>query len=111
MTLSTRIAAGLTGALACLAVAAPSQAADYQQVAEQHAFKIERQCINQIKAGLNDPDSFQYDRMTVFPSMHDGAVTMINAQFRAKNGFGGVVRERAVCHVDANGNLVRFKFL
>ena len=83
----------------------------YQQVADQYAGKIERSCIKAIKSGLNFPRTFEYSNMTVNPSMLKGAVTMVNAQFSAKNAFGVATNGRAVCHVNANGDLVNAKML
>ena len=83
----------------------------YQQVADQYAGKIERSCIKAIKSGLNFPRTFEYGNMTVNPSMLKGAVTMVNAQFNAKNAFGVESNGRAVCHVNTNGDLVNAKML
>ena len=55
--------------------------------------------VDGVKAQLNDPDSFEHDETRTWTVGPDGRnnVTML---FRAKNGFGGVIRGRAVGSFD-----------
>lgn len=50
--------------------------------------------MDAVKQRLNDPDSFEHDETTTWRVREDGqnAILML---FRAKNGFGGVMRGKA----------------
>ena len=69
-------------------------------------------CEDAIKAGLKDPRSYQANDVRYWPSMDaDPALVMVKINYTAKNGFGGATRGNAVCHADANGNIINAKFL
>jgi hypothetical protein len=55
--------------------------------------------VQALNAQLNDPDSFEHEETRTWTVGADGRnkVTML---FRAKNGFGGVIRGRAVGSFD-----------
>ncbi len=47
-----------------------------------------------VKATLNDPDSFEHDATKTWPVNAEGRNTIL-MNFRARNGFGGVLRVKA----------------
>ncbi|WP_151720186.1 hypothetical protein [Gemmobacter serpentinus] len=53
-----------------------------------------RDFVAAVKAQLNDPDSFEHDETRTWPVREDGQNAIL-MMFRAKNGFGGVVRGKA----------------
>lgn len=54
-----------------------------------------RKFVDAVKQQLNDPDSFEHDETRTWTVREDGR-NQVLMQFRAKNGFGGVIRGRAV---------------
>lgn len=54
-----------------------------------------RKFVELVKGRLNDPDSFEHDETKTWPVRADGQ-NQILMQFRAKNGFGGIIRGRAI---------------
>ncbi len=50
--------------------------------------------VRQVKRLLNDPDSFEHDGTSTWPVNAEGDNTVL-MQFRARNGFGGMVKGRA----------------
>ena len=80
--------------------------------AEEHEISMRWGCEDAIKGGLKDPRSYQANDVRYWPSMNpDPALVMVKINYNAKNGFGGSVRGNAVCHADANGNIISAKFL
>ena len=80
--------------------------------AEKHEITMRWGCEDAIKAGLKDPRSYQANDVRYWPSMDvDPALVMVKINYNAKNGFGGSVRGNAVCHADANGNILSSKYL
>ncbi len=79
---------------------------------EKHEISMRWDCEDAIKAGLKDPRSYQANDVRYWPSMDaDPALVMVKINYTAKNGFGGATRGNAVCHADANGNIINAKFL
>jgi hypothetical protein len=58
-----------------------------------------------IKEGMNDPDSFQHDKIKVDQEGDDYLV--ITEHFRGKNQFGGVVRNWVRAKIDLDGNVLQ----
>ena len=80
--------------------------------AEKHEIKMRWGCEDAIKSGLKDPRSYQANDVNYWPSMAaDPALVMVKINYTAKNGFGGATRGNAVCHADANGNILEAKYL
>ncbi len=80
--------------------------------AEKHEITMRWGCEDSIKAGLKDPRSYQANDVRYWPSMDvDPALVMVKINYSAKNSFGGSVRGNAVCHADANGNILSSKYL
>lgn len=63
--------------------------------------KLERM----IKASLNDPDSYEHDASTYVKNA-DGSLR-VTTQFRAKNAFGGMVRQSAIADFTVQGDYIR----
>ena len=61
-----------------------------------------------IKAAINDPDSFKHGE-TRYWERPDGFKVMTT--FYARNGFGGMVKTRAVTVVDLSGHVLSLEFL
>lgn len=55
--------------------------------------------VREVKDNLNDPRSFEHDETRTWTVRSDGRNPIV-MHFRAKNGFGGVVRSRAVGSFD-----------
>ncbi len=55
--------------------------------------------VRAVKAQLNDPDSFQHDETKVYPVNEEGRNAAFMT-FRARNGFGGMVRGKALGSFD-----------
>lgn len=53
-----------------------------------------RDFVRQVRARLNDPDSFEHDETRVTPVSDEGT-HLIFMEFRARNAFGGIVRNTA----------------
>ena len=69
-------------------------------------------CEDAIKDGLRDPRSYQANAVRYWPSMEQNpALVMVKINYNAKNSFGGSVRGNAVCHADAQGDILSVKFL
>ena len=84
----------------------------WECAAEEHEIKMRWRCEDAIKAGLKDPRSYRANSVRYWPSMNpDPALVMVKIQFNAANSFGGSVPHSAVCHADANGNILTAKFL
>ena len=81
--------------------------------AEKHEIKMRWKCEDLIKKDLNDPGSYQAVNVGYHASMHPdpNALVMVKIAFTAKNGFGGRVRNNAVCHADSNGTILSGRFL
>ena len=80
--------------------------------AEKHEISMRWGCEDAIKSGLKDPRSYQANDVNYWPSMAaDPALVMVKINYTAKNGFGGATRGNAVCHADANGNILEAKYL
>lgn len=56
-----------------------------------------------IKQNLNDPDSYQHDQTRY--TIGDESLTVYTS-YRARNAFGGMVREEVVARVDMQGNVI-----
>jgi hypothetical protein len=50
--------------------------------------------IRAVKGQLNDPESFEHDDTSTWPMTSEGRNTIL-MHFRARNGFGGIIRGRA----------------
>lgn len=66
-----------------------------------------------IKASLNDPDSYKHDE-TIYVDQGDlgpegraGDQVWGRTRFRARNGFGGVVRMEVAAEADLDGNIIQ----
>ena len=80
--------------------------------AEEHEISMRWDCEDAIKEGLKDPRSYQANDVRYWPSAEvDPALVMVKINYSAKNSFGGSVRNNAVCHADANGNILSAKYL
>lgn len=78
----------------------------------KHEIKMRWDCEDAIKSGLRDPRSYQANDVGYWHSMAaDPALVMVKINYTAKNGFGGATRGNAVCHADANGNILEAKYL
>lgn len=58
---------------------------------------------------MNDPDSFQQDRLWV--AWNEGKTFLVTMSYRGKNGFGGLVWNKASAIVDMDGNVTDFRDL
>lgn len=56
-----------------------------------------------IKASLNDPDSYQHDK-TTYKDMTDHLI--ITTTFRAKNKYGGMMTYQVIAKADLNGKVL-----
>ena len=80
--------------------------------AEEHEISMRWGCEDAIKDGLKDPRSYQANNVRYWPSVESSpALVMVKIDYNARNSFGGSVRGNAVCHADANGNIISAKFL
>ena len=85
---------------------------DWACAVEENEIKMRWGCEDQIKAGLKDPRSYQANDVNYWPSMNpDPALVMVKIDYTATNSFGGPVRGNAVCHADADGNILSSKYL
>ena len=85
---------------------------DWACAVEANEIKMRWGCEDQIKAGLKDPRSYQANDVNYWPSMSpDPALVMVKIDYTATNSFGGPVRGNAVCHADADGNILSSKYL
>lgn len=64
--------------------------------------------VKAIKDAINDPDSFKHGE-TRYWERPDGFKVMTT--FHARNGFGGMVKTRAVTVVDLSGHVLSLEFL
>jgi len=79
---------------------------------ETHEITMRWGCEDSIKAGLKDPRSYQANDVRYWPSSRIApALVMVKINYSAQNSFGGSVRGNAVCHADANGNILSSKYL
>lgn len=62
-----------------------------------------------IKTLMNDPDSFEEDRLWV--EWNNGKTFIVTMTYRGRNGFGGLVLNKASAIVDMSGNVTDFKEL
>ena len=58
-----------------------------------------RDFVQAVKVQLNDPDSFDHDSTKTWP-VNEAGLNVIVMDFRAKNGFGGTIRGKAVGSFD-----------
>ena len=93
------------------AQAAHAKPLTVQEVVDRHEIKMRWGCEDAIKRGLKDPRSYKPNDVGMWPSMEDGATVMVKIDFTARNGFGGVTRNKAVCHATSKGNIISAKFL
>jgi hypothetical protein len=61
-----------------------------------------RRLVEWTKENLNDPGSFEHDETRIAPVTADGTHT-IYMQYRARNGFGGMVRGTTVAKIQNEG--------
>ena len=81
-----------------------------QQVVDQHEIKMRWACEDAIKAQLNDPRSYEAERVRFAPQTmdeHPDQVVDAHIAFRARNGFGGMVGGFARCGINSQGEIVR----
>ena len=55
-----------------------------------------RQFVNLVKNRMNDPDSFEHVETRVTPVQSDTGKHVIIMEFRGRNAFGGLVKNRAI---------------
>jgi hypothetical protein len=81
-----------------LACGKPTQ----EQIDRENLATVTRVCKDAIKARARDPESvvFESDSAKALASSYTVSVT-----YRAKNGFGGYVRESVACVVGADGTV------
>ena len=56
-----------------------------------------------VKNNMNDPKSFEHVETLC---KDQGNNIMVSMEFRGKNGFGGVVKNKVVALLDINGNIL-----
>ena len=57
-----------------------------------------------IKAGMNDPNSFEHANTTY---IDEGDYLLVTETFRGTNAFGGVVPNTITAKVDLDGNVIK----
>ena len=61
-----------------------------------------RSLVDQVKAGLRDPESFEHVETKITPATGPSKQHNIIMQYRARNGFGGMNAGSAIGTVDPN---------
>ena len=56
-----------------------------------------------VKQNMNDPKSFEHVE-TLYKDLGDKI--MVSMEFRGKNAFGGVVKNKVIASIDINGNIL-----
>tara|TARA_B100001063_G_C16375712_1_gene362957 strand:+ start:117 stop:503 length:387 start_codon:yes stop_codon:yes gene_type:complete len=89
----------------------PAAEMTVQDVVNSHELSMRWGCEKAIKQQLNDPGSYRANAVRYWPSTKEGAKVMVKVDFRARNGFGGYVRNVAACHADTSGNIITAEWL
>ena len=113
LTLASTTLVGCSDYSATSTAAKPCTKEAWACATEKHEISMRWGCEDAIKAGLKDPRSYQANDVRYWPSMHpnERALVMVKINYSAKNSFGGSVRNNAVCHADASGNILSAKYL
>ena len=84
---------------------AAEREAQVARFADQFSFDRHYRLENAVERQLNDPESFQHDA-TGYVIDDDLQAMTVHMNFRARNGFGGVVRSKATARIDAEGHIL-----
>jgi hypothetical protein len=90
------------------ALAPAPASATPESVAQENELKVRWDCEDAIKAKLNDPGSYEARNVETLTATDATKPTWIQVRvdFGARNGFGGMVSNKAVCNFDRNAQLI-----